>query len=375
MAVSETRGLTFLEPVSPQLITRPELTEYLAATIDEEDQEELGRLQELYWLLGLLDPSVELYDLFLDLLGEQVLGLFNLETDELLVVAESLPLDGAGKLTMAHELVHALQQQRFDARRLVEESETNQDRELAMTALLEGDATVSSGAYSAAHLTLPEMLALLPKADEAGAQVFQSAPPVIQKSLLFPYQAGAAFVSSAQQAAGIWRQVNQIYSRPPVSTEQILHPAKYKSGENPIPVSLRPGDPALAEDWELVMEDVLGEFLLRTYLESSLPRPQAVRAASGWGGDRFRLLKDDSGRRLFVSLIVWDTTIDAGEFFEAYKDFTVRAQQWDTHEEDESSALWHAPGRSVLLNLEGENTLIGIAPDAMTLDLIAKGLP
>ena len=88
MAVSETRGLTFLEPVSPQLITRPELTEYLAATIDEEDQEELGRLQELYWLLGLLDPSVELYDLFLDLLGEQVLGLFNLETDELLVVAE-----------------------------------------------------------------------------------------------------------------------------------------------------------------------------------------------------------------------------------------------------------------------------------------------
>ena len=89
------------------------------------------------------------------------------------------------------------------------------------------------------------------------------------------------FVSSVQQAPGIWRQVNQIYSRPPVSTEQILHPAKYKSGENPIPVSLPPGGPAIQEDWELVMEDVLGEFLLRTYLETSLPRPQAVKAASG----------------------------------------------------------------------------------------------
>ena len=66
------------------------------------------------------------------------MGLFNLETAELLVVAESLPMNGEGKLTMAHELVHALQKLRFDARTLVEESEANQDRALAMTALLEG---------------------------------------------------------------------------------------------------------------------------------------------------------------------------------------------------------------------------------------------
>ena len=375
VGVSEIRGLTFLEPLAPQLITRPELTEYLAATIDAEDQDELARLQELYWLLGLLDPSVELYDLFLDLLGEQIQGLFNLETGDLLVVAETLPSDTTGKLTMAHELVHALQQQRFDARRLVEESETNQDRELAMTALLEGDATVASGLYAAANLSMAEMLDLLPKAEDSEAQVFQSAPPVIQKTLLFPYQAGAEFVSSVQQAPGIWRQVNQIYSRPPVSTEQILHPAKYKSGENPIPVSLPPGGPVIQEDWELVTEDVLGEFLLRTYLESSLPRPQAVKAASGWGGDRFRLLRDDSGRRLFVAVIVWDTTIDAREFFEAYKEFTGRAQRWESHEEDESMAVWHTPGRSVLLELKDEITLIGIAPGQETLALIAKDFP
>jgi len=108
-ALSEARGLTVLEPVAPELISRPDLSDYLAATIDEEDQEELASVQELYWILGLMSPSVELYPLFLELLGEQVLGLFNLETDELLVVAESLPLNGEGKLTMAHELVHSLQ--------------------------------------------------------------------------------------------------------------------------------------------------------------------------------------------------------------------------------------------------------------------------
>lgn len=165
-ALSEARGLTVLEPVAPELISRPDLSDYLAATIDEEDQEELASVQELYWILGLMNPSVELYPLFLELLGEQVLGLFNLETDELLVVAESLPLNGEAKLTMAHELVHALQQQRFDARTLVEESEANQDRALAMTALLEGDATVASQVYPTANLTLPELIESIPEAGD-----------------------------------------------------------------------------------------------------------------------------------------------------------------------------------------------------------------
>ena len=36
---------------------------------------------------------------------------------------------------------------------------------------------------------------------------------------------------------------------------------------------------------------------------------------------------------------------------------------------------WHAPGRSVLLQMKGDRTLIGIAPDRETLDLIAKDFP
>ena len=185
-ALSEARGLIVLEPVAPELISCPDLSDYLAATIDEEDQEELASVQELYWILGLMNPSVELYPLFLELLEVQVLGLFNLETDELLVVAESLPLNGEAKLTMAHELVHALQQQRFDARTLVEESEANQDRALAMTALLEGDATFASQVYATANLTLPELIELIPEAGDPSLQLFERAPAVIQKTLLFP---------------------------------------------------------------------------------------------------------------------------------------------------------------------------------------------
>ena len=198
---------------------------------------------------------------------------------------------------------------------------------------------------------------------------------MIQKTLLFPYQAGAAFVSSVQQTPGIWHQVNQIYARPPVSTEQILHPTKYKAGEDPILVPLPAGASLIQEGWEVVMEDVFGEFLLRTYLETGLPRLQSIRAASGWGGDRFRLLKDDSGGRALAAVFVWDTAIDAGEFFEAYIEFTAQTSQWERREDKGDILTWHRPGRSVLLRLEGENTLIGIAPDPETLALIAKDFP
>ena len=60
-ALSEVRGLIVLEPVAPELISRPDLADYLAATIDEEDQEEMASVQELYWILGLMNPSVEVY--------------------------------------------------------------------------------------------------------------------------------------------------------------------------------------------------------------------------------------------------------------------------------------------------------------------------
>ncbi len=87
------------------------------------------------------------------------------------------------------------------------------------------------------------------------------------------------------------------------------------------------------------------------------------------------MLKDESGRSLLVSVILWDTAIDAGEFFEAYRDFTDEEQQWDSHTEDGNKVTWHHSGRSVLLELDGESTLIGIAPDPETLELIAKDFP
>ena len=61
---------------------------------------------------------------------------------------------------------------------------------------------------------------------------------------------------------GGWKEVGKLYSNPPASTEQVLHPETklYPKRDNPKRVTL----PALA-DHEVVYENVMGELQWRVY--------------------------------------------------------------------------------------------------------------
>ena len=374
-AVSRSRGLEFLHEVRLELVTRRQMADRLVSEIDAEDQEDLANLQELYWVLGLLGPSQELYPLFLELLEEQVTGLFDLEDEDLLVLAESLPLDARGQLTLAHELVHALQAQHFEALSLVEDAKASLDSDLAVRALLEGDATFLSALYSISNIDLPDMQKLLAEAESTASPVFDSAPPVLKKTLAFPYEAGFNFIIVLSQASASWTAVNGAYSRPPASTEQVLHPAKYLAGEAPRQVQLPPLSSNLGSDWSVVVQDVLGEFLLRTYLESELADSTAARAAAGWGGDHFQVLGSDSGERAFVYLAAWDTAEEAREFFDGYRSFTDASRDWAARDPGENRVQWHAAGRWLLLEREGDRVFLAISPDQETARLLDEAFP
>lgn len=372
-ALSQARGLDFLRPVQPNFMTRTELSTYLAADIDAEDQAEIALIQELYQALGLLDQSVELYPLYLALLQEQVVGLFNLESKELVVVTDAFPLHPSEEVTLAHELVHALQEQQFEARELVEDAEASLDKELAIAALLEGDATYAMSRYALANLTTAEMSELM--SSLSASPVFDNAPPVIKKTFIFPYEAGTQFVSDLWRNGRSWRQVDQAYSRPPASTEQILHPAKYIADEGPRSVSLPALLPLLGDGWEIVREDAFGEFMLRTYLESALDSGTAAIAAAGWGGDRFGLLRHASGQRVFTYLVEWDGSADAQEFFVHYQRFIDAASSWASKDTGAKVGRWEAPGRSVLLALAENRTLLVLSPNAETTGQIVFAFP
>ena len=143
-----------------------------------------------------------------------------------------------------------------------------------------------------------------------------STPYVLRQSLAFPYVEGLAFVTTLLSSSG-WDAVNAAYGDPPSSTEQVLHPEKYVAGEAPKPVDLPDVATGLGEGWEDVYSDVMGEFFLKTYLETRTSHGTAAYAAAGWGGDGFTLLRGPDDEYTLVSLLVWDTRQDAREFFDA----------------------------------------------------------
>ncbi|MCH7479259.1 MAG: c-type cytochrome, partial [SAR324 cluster bacterium] len=117
--VAQIRGLDFLEPVKADFLSPQELAIYLEEVLDEEVRQGLLQEQELLLVLGLISEDLDLNILYLDLLSETVVGLYDPEEEELLVRQMDASPSAGEELTLAHELTHALQQQHFDRIRAV----------------------------------------------------------------------------------------------------------------------------------------------------------------------------------------------------------------------------------------------------------------
>ena len=305
------RRLPPLTEIDRNFMTRTELEAFLREKFEEE-REDVLKAQELLTILNLIPKDLDLFHLYLDLLSEQVLGLYDSKTEELYVIGEVERFGPLEEVTLAHELVHALQQQHFDIHSLHEAVEENSDSQAALSALIEGDAYLATFEYMDIFLTPQQRQEVLQSARDS--PVLEQAPYAIQKSFFFEIEDGIRFVFALRPTGGL-DAVDRAFTHPPVSTEQILHPEKYLQKEAPVSVSLPDLAAGLGAGWSERDSDVLGEFGLRTYLETGVAEPVAAVAAAGWGGDRYALLHGAQGERTLVLLSVWDTDEDAKEFF------------------------------------------------------------
>ncbi|HEX2753923.1 MAG TPA: hypothetical protein VHM48_00580 [Candidatus Limnocylindrales bacterium] len=267
--------------------------------------------------LGLLPADASLTDLYVNLLGSQVAGLYNPDDKTLYVVSRSGGLGPAQKTTFAHEFTHALQDQNFDIGSLKLDEIGQGDRSFARLSLVEGDATLLMSLWQIQNLTQADLGQLLAEAgSDPSTKVLLDMPPILREALLFPYTGGLSFVQGLQGSGG-WQAVNDAFSKPPASTEQILHPEKYASGEAPIAVTL-PKDlvTSLGGGWKVALEDSFGEFQLAVWLRGSkaIDAATANDAAAGWGGDRIALVEGPDGAWGVILRTAWDSAADAAAF-------------------------------------------------------------
>jgi hypothetical protein len=339
-------------------MTSQELNAYLAERVTEEDREDLTKAQHLYVLLGLMEPEVDLTEMFLALLGEQVLGLFDPADESLYVISETSDIGVYEELTLAHEYTHALQHQHFDLNQLSErhEADENSDAGAAVTALVEGDATLTEFVYGSRRFTLREIEDAVGR--DRPSTVYDNAPAVVRKILVFPYSEGFSFVQALYISEG-YKPVDAAFMNPPQSTEQILHPSMYREGHGPVAVALAANEAMLSGGWQVEDEDTMGEFFLKTWLEEEMTPEEASTASAGWGGDRYHMFRDESGRNALGAVTVWDTEGDAAEFAEALERYV------------DGGLAAGVVGR---VEHAGSEVRLGVAPDENTLSLLIDGL-
>jgi len=200
------------------------------------------------------------------------------------------------------------------------------DATLAHLALIEGDATVQALERLAPEGLPPTHVLAQIVAQTRGVVTGESSPdePLDPARRLFVQLDGTAFVAGVR-ARGPWSVVDQVWERPPESTEQIIHPEKYWRHEAPDDLSARlPADLAGGR-WRPAIRDTLGELGVRVFLERVVGEHRAARAAAGWSGDRVGLYRDERADRaddgspdheLVVWITTWDDVTDADDFAE-----------------------------------------------------------
>jgi len=259
-----------------------------------------------YVALGLLpDASISIH-------VHQAAGVYVPEQKQL-YIATGRPADsGDGQSLLAHAHAHALQDQHFDLGAM-DARATTSDGKLAVEALIEGDATLLTAFYryqDPAAADWEHLTALLRQAERPSYGGELDGDEVWGRLQNFPYREGRLFADALFQAGG-WEAINRAYTRPPRSTEQVLHPERYLGGQDdPAYVVV----PYLGEGWELLLRDTLGEFVTGLYLGTSLPEETAWRAADGWGGDTFVVWEHEDGGQARVWRTIWDSGAEAEEF-------------------------------------------------------------
>jgi hypothetical protein len=314
--VERERGLEFVREPDPVQVTPSQARREGISSLDQDYPPARRRADaELLSLLGLLPPGTDLGEAAASTYGEGVAGYYDPRSGRMRIVKGAQTANRVlYEMTVAHELTHALEDQRFDfdLARLA----AGDDAALAYTALIEGTATALMFRYVERRFGPEETLGGL------AASAFQptgNLPPFLMAQLVFPYTAGERFVARLLEVGrDDWTVVNAaLRVRPPASTEQVMHPQAYLEGDEPERVSLRGPVAALGERWRPLRRTTLGEWVTGRLLARA-GGTEAGDAAAGWGGDRAVLL----GRRRERAVVVrwtWDAPADAGDFLRALR--------------------------------------------------------
>lgn len=313
--VEDERDLRFDHPVEVEFLTAEEYSRETTteeAEITEEEREEIERFEGAFRALGLIQGDVDLIEESNELSDEGTLAFYEFDAERIVVRGTELTVDL--RVTLVHELTHALQDQHFDIGR-IDDLETDGEM-AALQALIEGDATRVENAY-------------IDELEEAELEEYEEAsgpdaapeldvPEVLLAYFSAPYVLGEQMVEVLTAAQG-GDAVDEAFADPPTTEEHLFDPFTYLDDDESLTVeSLAPPDGA-----EVLDDGDFGALTWFLLLAERIQPHAALRAVDGWGGDAYVLYESD-GRPCIAVRFVGDTEGDTAEMAEALDVWTER---------------------------------------------------
>jgi len=363
--MSQITGLSLVTPLKKTLRSRDDIRAYVIRQMNE-DKDPAQRYADAKSAeaFGLLPKNFDLDSFMVELLTEQIAGLYDPKSHEF-YIADWIPLEDQ-RMVMAHELTHALEDQHFQIDVWLKAARPNDDAELAREAFLEGSAMAAMVDYllrgtGKSVNDMPEFDPSLFTGDIGDSPSMKKAPPFIKDTLVFPYFAGMTFTAAALKPEG-WPTINKVFKNPPVSTQQIMHPALYKTGHVPEKISLPDIQEKLGKDWKKLDDNLMGEFGWKETLKQFLGEDRAKTLAAAWEGDHYVVYENQKSKRLLLAARLHFSSVEqANRFFGQYSELLEKKHE-------QRSLLFRRPNYFSFQTPDGEAFLRCSASDCLTLE-------
>jgi hypothetical protein len=250
---SQETGLPIKSTVKRQITSRAEVESYLKGKFEEDaGAKRMQRDEIVLKKFGLLDRDFALKPFLLALLTEQVEAYYDSKTKTVNML-DWVDVEEQ-KSVLAHELTHALQDQRVDLEKWDDQTPDDvslnftgdtdhlakDELDTARDAVVEGQATAVMMDYmlkpkGMSLIKNPEVMDDLKQLMSASdsSPVLARAPLLLSKSLLFPYQEGLSFEQDVWMDQGQTAAFAGALDRPPTSTWEIMNPREYEHKSTP----------------------------------------------------------------------------------------------------------------------------------------------
>ena len=319
------RGLRFERAVEFRRVARQEIPEIVLELVETIQTPEYRRAYEAaYVALGVLPDGSDLPRAIAEFQESGVMGLYD-PVGETMYVVTDVNQPEERNATVVHELIHALQHQRFpEFFRMRLGLQYNDDVVSALSAVLEGDAEFSmfgSLSYLRRTVSSAEKMRDLRLYDLKHPSAAEARSPLwVRASHYFPYAYGSPVAARFYETAGN-EGLNDLLREPPFATLQLIAP-ELPGDVTFVRLPLAALEAALDGRCRVGHHNVAGALTIQVLFQDHLKaqaEPALETFLHSWAGDRFTHLSCGDEWEL-AWMTRWKTREAASEFAAAIEE-------------------------------------------------------